>query len=90
MGLFHFDHKDLEEGLNYLGFHLKPNDYQIKDWNLLIAKVECRINTWQQTWISRAGRLVLIKSILEAIPVYWMALAGIPKGVIARIQQIFM
>lgn len=58
------------EGLKYLGFHLKPNDYQIKDWNWLIAKVECRINIWHHRWLSRAGRLVLIKSVLEAIPVY--------------------
>ena len=29
----------------------------------------------------KSGRLVLIKLVLEAIPVYWMALAWIPKSI---------
>lgn len=39
--------------------------------------------------MSRAGRLVLIKSILEDTPVFWMALAWIPRSILARIQQIY-
>lgn len=34
------------------------------------------------------GRLVLIKSLLEAIPVYWHLLAGIVKGVLVRIHKL--
>ena len=32
--------------------------------------------------------LTLIKAVLEAISVYWMSLAWIPKGILKRIQQI--
>ena len=83
-----FTHNNIGDGLNYLGFHIKLNDYQIKDWNWLIAKEEQRINTWYHRWLSRAGCLVLIKSILEAILVYWMSLAWIPIGVTKRITII--
>ena len=38
--------------------------------------------------MSRAGRLVLVKAVLEAIPVYWMALSWIPKGILERIRRI--
>ena len=36
----------------------------------------------------RAGRLVLVKAILEAIPVYWMLLSWIPKGILEQIRRI--
>ena len=44
MNLFAYVCIDISDGLKYLGYHIKPNDYQIKDWNWLIAKIERRIN----------------------------------------------
>jgi len=38
--------------------------------------------------LSRAGRLILIKAVLEATPVYWMALAWISRGILARLHNI--
>ena len=39
---------------------------------------------WSHRWLSRASRLVLVKSVLEAIPVYWMSLSWIPKVTLGR------
>ena len=75
----------LEFGLKYLGFHLKPCRYLIKDWDWLVAKVEKRIKNWSYRWLLKGGKLILIKSILEAIPVFWMHF-WIPLGVIERIK----
>jgi len=77
-----------EDELNYLGFRLKPNNYRISNWTWLVAKVGKRINIWHHQWLSREGNLVLIKSILEAILVYWMSFTWIPKRIISRIQQL--
>ena len=68
--LFPFLHYTLDEGIKYLGFILKPNCYRKEDWNWLLAKLEHRVNIWCNRWLSSAGRLILIKSILDAIPVY--------------------
>jgi hypothetical protein len=54
---------DLEQGLKYLGFFLKPNQYKKCDWQWLIAKVEKKINTWCNRWLSRGGHLVLVKAV---------------------------
>jgi hypothetical protein len=75
-------------GMKYLGFHLKPNNYKKVDWLWLIEKLEKRLNIWSHKWLSKVGRLVLVKFVLEAIPVYWMSLAWIPKGILERTRKL--
>lgn len=86
--LFPFPSQSLEVPFKYLGFWLKPAAYRKADWNWIIAKIEARISHWSFRWLSRAGRLTLIKSVLLAIPVYWAALTWIPKGVMEKIRRI--
>jgi hypothetical protein len=76
--------KNIEEGVKYLGFCLKVDCYRKEDWGWLIHKVEKRISTWVYKTLSR-GRLMLLKAILEGIPVYWNSIAAIPKGVLEKI-----
>lgn len=72
---FHYQLHNLENSLKYLGFWIKPHSYRIADWICLVIKIEKRLKYWNHRFISRAGRLVLIKSVLEPTPVYWMSLA---------------
>jgi len=87
--LFPFTPLDFSAGLKYLGFQLKPNNYLKKDWKWLISKLEKILSGWSFRWLSSAGRLALTKSFLEAIPVYWMSLAWIPKGILEKIRKIY-
>lgn len=91
----HFSHQlfpycinPLDRGLKYPGFWIKPISQKIADWVWLITKLEKRLTIWSHRYLSRAGRLVLVKSILEATPVFWMALTWIPRSILARLQQI--
>eukprot|EP00253_Pinus_taeda_P029977 PITA_29977 len=86
--LFPFHLQPLDSPFKYLGFWLKLAAYKKEDWNWLIAKIEARISHWSFKWLSRAGRLTLIKSVLLAIPVYWAALTWIPKGVMEKIRRL--
>lgn len=85
---FPFTYLNLADGIKYLGFRLKPSGYKIADWVWLITKVEKRLQVWYHRYLSRAGRLVLIKSVIEATPVYWMTLSWIPRGILNRLQSI--
>eukprot|EP01018_Ginkgo_biloba_P002298 Gb_28324 [translate_table: standard] len=38
-------------------------------------------------WLSTGGRLVLVKSVLEAIPMFWHTIAHIPKGILEKIRK---
>ena len=77
----------LEVGLKYLGFHLKPCKYLLKDWDWLVAKAEKRIKNWSYRWLSKGGKIILIKYVLEAIPVFCMHF-WIPLGIIERIRKL--
>ena len=85
---FPFNTAGLDDGLKYLGFSLKANLYRKQDWYWLVRKVEKRLMVWSHKWLSRAGILVLVKAVLEAILVYWMSLSWIPKGILERIRRI--
>eukprot|EP00253_Pinus_taeda_P016254 PITA_16254 len=85
---FHYQLYNLSDGLKYLVFWIKPHSYQIVDWIWLVTKIEKRQKIWSHRFLSRAGCLVLIKSVLEATPVYWMSLTWIPRGILGRIQHI--
>eukprot|EP00253_Pinus_taeda_P010417 PITA_10417 len=86
--IFTFPIQPLDTPFKYLGFWLKPVAYKKEDWHWLTAKIEARINHWSFRWLSRAGRLTLLKSVLLAIPVYWAALTWVPKSVLEKIRKI--
>jgi hypothetical protein len=78
----------LEEGFTYLGYFLKSSRYTKKDWTWLIDKFEGRILNWKHRFLSMGGRYILIKAVLESLPVYWMALAHIPASVLTMLRQL--
>jgi hypothetical protein len=62
--------------------------YQTQDQQWLIAKLEKKLNLWCNHWLSRGEQLILVKVVLEAIPMYWMSLAWIPKGALESIRRL--
>jgi hypothetical protein len=80
--------KLFSEGLKYLGFNLNPENYRKEDWGWLIRKVEAHIAVWVNGLLSRGGRLILIKTVLEGIHVYWNSIVEIPKGVLDHIHRL--
>ena len=46
-----------------------------------------RINTWSSKCLSKAGREVMIKSVLQAIPSYVMSIFLLPKSIINTIEK---
>ena len=75
------------EDFKYLGFFLKPNSYAFQDWAWLFKKVEARIKLWTNHFLSRGGILVLLKVVLQSIPVYWESISYIPRGILTKIRN---
>jgi hypothetical protein len=86
--LFRYEFKDLTRGFKYLGVFLKLDNYKAADWTWLIEKIERRISHWCNRLLSLGGRYILIKSVLESIPIYWLSIAHLPLSVLSNLRQL--
>jgi hypothetical protein len=78
---------DLADGFKYLGYFLKIGMQKAEDWGWLLAKISKKIGLWCNRWLSMGGRYILIKTVLEGQPVYWMSMEVIPCFVLCKIRK---
>lgn len=71
----------------YLGLPLCTTKLHNSDYIPLIAKCDKYLAGWKGRLLSKGGHLVLINSVLSAVPVYHMCSLPLPKGVIAAIDR---
>ena len=77
----------------YLGIPLGTNMRKVASWQCIVDKIQKKLSSWKSSCLSRAGRLVLIKSVLNCLPIYYLSLFKLPKKVaneIGRIQRQFL
>ena len=43
-------------------------------WDGIIEKIECCLASWKQVYLSKGGRIILIKSTLSNLPTYFLSL----------------
>lgn len=67
-----------------LGAHYKDSSI----WNPVIEKMERRLSGWKRLYLSRGGRLTLLKSTLLSLLTYFLSLFTIPKAVAAKLKMI--
>jgi hypothetical protein len=54
----------------------------------LIQAVQDRLKDWHGVFLSPGGRATLAKAVLSAMPMYYMQVLHIPKGVIKHIDRL--
>ena len=74
--------------MKYLGMPLGTSFKAALIWNPIIEKMEKRLSGWKRLYLSKGGRLTLLKSTLSSLPTYFLSLFTIPKAVVARIESI--
>ena len=74
--------------VKYLGVSLITKRIGTKECKQLIDKVNNRVNEWKNKYLSYAGRLQLIASVLTSLHVYWAAVFLLPKAVIYEIDRV--
>jgi len=83
----------MEVPFTYLGIEVGGNPRKKKFWEPVLKKLKSRLSVWKGRFLSMAGRLCLIKSVLSAIPLYYLSLFKAPEVVcksIISIQRSFL
>jgi len=79
--------------LKYLGMSLGAC-YKAKSiWDGIVVKMERRLASWKMLYLSKGGRVTLIKSTLSNLPTYFLSLFPIPACVancIEKLQRDFL
>jgi hypothetical protein len=74
--------------MKYLGLPLGAAYKATSMWNGVTEQMERRLVGWKKMYLSRGGRLTLIKSTLSNLPTYYLSLFPVPMSVAYRIEKI--
>ena len=77
----------------YLGLEVGGNPRKKLFWESIITKLKARLSVWKGRFLSMAGRICLINSVISAIPLYYPSLYRAPETVcksIISIQRRFL
>jgi hypothetical protein len=74
--------------LQYLGLPLGATFKEQSIWNPVLERVEKRLASWKRLYLSKGGKLILIKSTLSSIPTYFISLFPIPTRVANRLEKL--
>jgi hypothetical protein len=74
--------------LKYLGIPLGAS-YKAKSiWDVIVEKMQRRLANWKGIYLSKGGRVILIKSTLSNLPTYFLSLFPIPPSVAHCIEKL--
>eukprot|EP00253_Pinus_taeda_P008885 PITA_08885 len=72
----------------YLGNILDYSSKRLKNWQGILDKLTNRMENWTFRTLNFAGRIVLVKSVLQAIPIYPLSIMAVPQGVCIKIREV--
>jgi hypothetical protein len=73
---------------NYLGIPLTGTAARSISWDNLLLSISNRLSNWTFRPLNIASRLVLLKSVLQALPTYLFTALAAPKQVIKAIRNL--
>ncbi|RVW40956.1 putative ribonuclease H protein [Vitis vinifera] len=72
----------------YLGLPLGAPHKSVVVWDGVEERMRKRLALWKRQFISKGGRITLIRSTLASMPIYLMSLMCIPRVVRLRLEKI--
>ena len=79
--------------MTYLGMPLGASHKSPTVWNPIWEKFKRKLAGWKKMYLSKGGKLTLLKSTLSSLPTYYLSLFTIPTHVankIERVQRYFL
>lgn len=79
-------YQEMQIGDLYLGLLVLWSASKKQTMSYLIDRVKKKIQGWKEKLLSFAGKEVLIKAVIQAIPIYAMTLFKLPKDLLNNIK----
>ena len=73
--------------MKYLGMPLGTPYKTASVWNPILERMEKKLSYWKRLYLSKGGRLTLLKSTLSSLPTYYLSLFVIPIAVADRLER---
>ena len=73
---------------SYLGLPLGAKHKALGVWDSIEERYRKRLGTWKTRYISKGGRISLIRSTLSSLPIYQLSLFRMPQKVCVRLERI--
>ena len=83
-----FPSYDKWEKIKCLGLRLTLGSSPPSLWLEVIAKLKGKIASWGGQWLTKAGKLILIKAVLSALLIFQSSLMLVSKSVLAHISKL--
>ena len=74
--------------MTYLGMPLAVSYKSPTVWNPIFEKIERKLAGWKKMYLSKGGRLTLLKSTLSSLPTYYLSLFTIPTHMANKIERL--
>ncbi|KAG6661509.1 hypothetical protein CIPAW_03G178800 [Carya illinoinensis] len=75
--------------MKYLGLPLGASHKSKSMWDGVVEKIESKLAGWKRLYLSKGGRVTLIKSTLSNLPTYFLSLFPLPASVALRLEKTF-
>lgn len=79
--------EEVMEAGKYLGVPMRVGKNKNETFNFIRDRVSQKLQGWGHRQISKAGKLILLKSAAQSLPNFWMSLFLIPKEISSSIQR---
>ncbi|KAK2638085.1 hypothetical protein Ddye_025880 [Dipteronia dyeriana] len=74
--------------INYLGIPLGSRPSSLAFWRPVVDRIKDRLKPWKRKFLTKSGRVVLIKAMLSSILTYFMSIFKIPLGITLNIEKL--
>ncbi|RVW42423.1 Transposon TX1 uncharacterized 149 kDa protein [Vitis vinifera] len=72
----------------YLGMQLGALFKSVAAWDGIEERFRKKLATWKRQYISKGGRITLVRSTLSNLPIYFMSIFQMPRVVRIRLEKI--
>jgi ribonuclease HI/exonuclease III len=78
----------LWDNFTYLGIPIFKGRALVAHWMPMVDKLQKKIQAWGANWLNRAGKVVLMNSVLSSLPIYQCSVLFAPKTITNRIDAL--